>query len=632
MWNATSLLPLPLISPGEFFLLSTTESLPVLTIVLKQFLQYGLLLLLTVSLVAGSDAGNMSKHFSWQFRLAAALRTPILVFVVVPISFLLNTYRHYRTLYRAYVHGQQSAVTLRADHERRVQTVVQQLQQWNRDGRKRKLRTARPNWAQMSLTLGSNKGDAHCIKTGHLNHILEVNEEDMTVTCEPAVNMGDITATLLPKQLALLCQVEMESLTIGGLSMGLGMETNSHVVGWFQETVVAFEIVTAEKTPRILKVTRENNPDLFYALPHSLGTLGFLVSVTVKMTKTKPFVKMHYIFTKSAQELQDTMTKLSEGRDPHTGKPVAVPQFLEATCFTKDTAVVQCGLMVEAPTKSSSKIPINPINRWYKPFYYKHLQALLERSCQTHGNQTTTYEEILPLQHYYHRFTRSIFWEIEYMIPFSSHFLYRFFWGWMGAPEVSLLKLFQGPVIRKQSVYAHVIQESCMPVRRLKEGLDKFEEWWDIYPLLVFPIRTYDRGLHSGFLNPRGNNLCPKGSTEGEQRQDTTTRTSTTTENWGIWVDLAAYGIPRTVREGGTFHPHKVIRQFEAWTRQVGGWNCYYTDLFCTREEYKEMFDHTLWANCRARLDADSAFPEPYDKIKSEPGIVDELEHSQEGK
>jgi delta24-sterol reductase len=66
----------------------------------------------------------------------------------------------------------------------------------------------------------------------------------------------------------------MESLTMGGLAMGLGMETSSHNHGWFQESVVAFEIVTAEQPPRVRTVTKENDPDLFYALPHSVGTLS----------------------------------------------------------------------------------------------------------------------------------------------------------------------------------------------------------------------------------------------------------------------------------------------------------------------------------------------------------------------
>lgn len=113
---------------------------------------------------------------------------------------------------------------------------------------------------------------------------------------------------------------------------------------------------------------------------------------------------------------------------------------------------------------------MNRINLWYKPFYFRHLESLL---LAGHA----TYDEIVPLKHYYHRFTRSIFWEIEDMIPFASHPLYRFCWGWMGAPEVAFVKLFQGPVIRKSSVYAHIVQESCLPVRRVAEALDKFEQW-----------------------------------------------------------------------------------------------------------------------------------------------------------
>jgi len=331
-----------------------------------------------------------------------------------------------------------------------------------------------------------------------------------------------------------------------------------------------------------------------------VGTLGLLVSVTVKLTRVKPYVRVHYIMTKSASELQETMTKLSEADGDEEASGGLPTQFLEATVYSKETAVVQCGKMVDVPTTAEDKRLINGINWWWKPFYFRHLQTLLEQGHET-------YVEIIPLKHYYHRFTRSIFWEIEDMIPFANHPIYRFFWGWMGAPEVSLLKLFQGPVIRKNSVNAHVVQESCMPVRRLEEGLSKFEDWWDIYPLLLFPLRTYDRGIHSGFLNPHGKNLCPK---KGGQ-------------NWGIWVDLAAYGTPKVVRDGGDFDPKTAVRKFEHWTRDVGGWAPYYTDIFCTRNEYKQMFDHSLWERQRERFGASDAFPEPYDKVRSEPGIVD---------
>lgn len=115
-----------------------------------------------------------------------------------------------------------------------------------------------------------------------------------------------------------------------------------------------------------------------------------------------------------------------------------------------------------------------------------------------------------------------------------------------------------------------------MPVRRIVEGLDNFERWWDIYPLLLFPLRTYDRGEHSGFLNPRGRNLAPGYDPKAARPESRTP--------WGIWVDLAAYGVPRQVREGGTFDAKKTVREFEHWTRSVGGFQAYYTGkLGCCR-------------------------------------------------
>jgi hypothetical protein len=35
------------------------------------------------------------------------------------------------------------------------------------------------------------------------------------------------------------------------------------------------------------------------------------------------------------------------------------------------------------------------------------------------------------------------------------------------------------------------------------------------------------------------------------------------------------------------------------------------------------MFDHSLWEKARKVLCANDAFPEPWDKVRSEPGIVD---------
>ena len=57
--------------------------------------------------------------------------------------------------------------------------------------------------------------------------------------------MGELTHALMPHGLALQTHVEMESITIGGVACGFGIETNSHKVGLFQESVLAYEMVDA---------------------------------------------------------------------------------------------------------------------------------------------------------------------------------------------------------------------------------------------------------------------------------------------------------------------------------------------------------------------------------------------------
>lgn len=524
----------------------------------------------------GSGPG-LSKDFPLKFRILASIRTPLLMFIVVPLSCVWNVYRALREFWRQCL--------IKNDpegHKERCDVVVRQILEWNKQGRPKRLRTARPNWASMSTKVASNKDSCALISTSHLNHILKIDEENLTITCEPNVKMGQITQALIPRRLALKCQIEMESLTIGGISSGWGLETNSYAHGFFQETVREYEICLSSGD--VLTVNKDNNPDLFYALPWSHGSIGFLLSVTVQLIRIKPYVKITYVPTFSPSELQSKLEYYTVEKPTHT--------FVEATMYTKEKAVIQLGDFVEKPDTSER---LNGINHFWKPFYFRHVETFLERGEDW---------EVVPIKHFYHRFTRSIFWELELMIPFSNHPIYRCLWGWMGAPEVSLLKLFRGPMVRRASTRSHVVQESIMPLKKLAEGIENFDSWFGVYPLLVFPIRIYGRGKHSGFLTPRESDLFPG-------------------ENFGMWVDLGAYGVPRAVKQGESWNPKVEIRNMERWTRENGGFQATYTDLYCTRGEFRTMFNHDLYDEQRQKYDAVDAFPEVYDKIRPEKGVVD---------
>src|SRR5690554_870363 len=119
----------------------------------------------------------------------------MLVLIVVPLSFARWCWKAIRESVRAYVRGFESS---KAGHGERVSVVLDAVRAWNRAGRPRPMRTARPNWAGMSIRVASNKNENHLVHVEHLNHILELDTEAMTVTVEPRVTMGQIYYVLLP--------------------------------------------------------------------------------------------------------------------------------------------------------------------------------------------------------------------------------------------------------------------------------------------------------------------------------------------------------------------------------------------------------------------------------------------------
>src|SRR6185369_7809439 len=183
------------------------------------------------------------------------------------------------------------------------------------------------------------------------------------VRVEPLVTMGQISRRLLPMGWAPAVMIEMDDLTFGGVCMGLGMATSSHRFGLIQETVEAYEVVLADGS--LVRATRTEHADLFWALPWSHGTLGFLVAVELRLVRTKPYVELRYLPCGSRAEYCRALEALASGDD--------APDFVEATIFSKDQAVLMAGRFAELP----AGVRANAINRWYKPWFYKHVESFL---------------------------------------------------------------------------------------------------------------------------------------------------------------------------------------------------------------------------------------------------------------
>lgn len=444
-------------------------------------------------------------------------------------------------------------------HDSRVRHVQEQVKQWRMDGCRTPMCTARPGWSNISFRRGLYKKKLRNIDV-NLIDIINVDTDRALVRCEPMVTMGQVTACLNPIGWTLPVLPELDDLTVGGLIMGVGIETSSHKFGLFQHTCVSFELVLADGS--VVNCSKDENPDLYYSVPWSYGTLGFLVSAELRIIPAKKYVRIEYKPAHSKAEmikLFEEETKREQGNE-----------FVEGLVYSMETAVIMTANMTDdvEPNK------INAIGNFWKPWFYKHVEGFLKTGGKV---------EYIPLRHYYHRHTRSIFWELADIIPFGNNPLFRLLCGWMVPPKISLLKLTQGETIKQLYEKHQVIQDMLVPLKTLGEALNVFDQELKLYPLWLCPFKLYAR---PGMVHPHG-------------------------DSDEMYVDIGAYGSPKQPH----FSTVPSTRKLEAFVLEKKGFQMLYADSYLSRDDFRKMFDHSLYDRLRKFLDCEKAFPEVYEKV-----------------
>ena len=538
---------------------------------------------------ASGDSGRVKAipASPWWFDFLAALRTPLILCIVLPMSFVYDFIQRIRNTIFFYS-GQRPAL-----HKQRVEDIQRAVRAWDQAGRKKRLCTARSAAAGMNTRMPDFKAACNKIDVSGLRDVLEIDEKAMTVTAEPLVDMGYVSRFLVPRQLALQCLPEMDDLTVGGLVNGYGVSTASHRYGTMQDAIVAVEIVLPDGAVVVARADNEHR-DLFLSIPWAHGTLGIVVSVTLRLVRVKPYLKMRYIPCFTFEELDNKINALLKGPAEE------FPDYLEATLYSPTTAVIQAGYL----TERIPNLPVNHISRWYKPWFYKHVEQALFRE--------QVIEELLPLRDYYHRHTKSIYWELEDMIPFANHPVYRWFLGWLGAPKVSLVKATQGVAVRRATLYKHVCQEFMVPLRLLDQLHSLYTSEFHTYPLLLYIIRIYDLSIDDGSKSSLGQGFIRKPE-EGDKEKG---------QPFAYFAELGAYGVPAAVRRQTVWDAHRAIRRCEAFARDVKGYQCLCFDTLQSEQDFETMFDHRLWRSVRQRYGLESAFPTVFAKVKPESGVL----------
>jgi len=450
--------------------------------------------------------------------------------------------------------------TAPARHELRVREVIRQIAAWKRDGAREKLCTARSGWQTMSEMVPKYKLSRRNIRIG-MYDVLDIDEKRRVVRVEPLASMGQVSRTLIARGWILPVVI-----------MGFGVETSSHKYGLFQYICVSFDIVTADGQLRHVSATE--NAELFHLIPWIHGTLGFLVAAELKIIPARKYVKLTYYPAHTLEDVCGGFNRACRNTIDH--------DYFEALTYSRDAGVIMVGQLTDI---SGPDGKINRIGLWFKPWFYKHVESILNR-----GQIVVEY---IPLRHYLHRHTRSYFWTMEEIIPFGNNPLFRALLGWALPPRIELLKYTETETTRALREKHHVVQDMLMPMVTLKKSLEYFDDHFDLYPLWLSPMAVFDNRSHLGLIHP---------FPTGDGRKDP------------LYVDIGAYGTPKKPGFDGL----PALRDLEQFVIDHHGYQALYAKTLLSEVDFRRMFDHSAYDRLRETLPyCKQAFGEIYDKVSS---------------
>ena len=135
-------------------------------------------------------------------------------------------------------------------------------------------------------------GDRVRLDATTLDHVIAIDRVARTAEVEGMTTYADLVDATLPLGLAPAVVPELKSITVGGATTGLGIESSSFRYGLVHETVDEFDVLVSDG--RVLRCSPTQHADLFCGFPNSYGSLGYATRLTVRLIPIDPFVHLSH--------------------------------------------------------------------------------------------------------------------------------------------------------------------------------------------------------------------------------------------------------------------------------------------------------------------------------------------------
>lgn len=444
---------------------------------------------------------------------------------------------------------------------------------------------------------GSN---THTIKLGPADRVLYIDTDICQVTVEPGATMEQLVDVLLPHKLVPFVVPEFRALTVGGVLAGAGIESSSWNQGQFGDSLVAADYVLADGSA--IHCTPQTHPDLFYGALGACGTLGLLVSATLKVRRvSSEFVSVRYYelpVDKSIAGLNAHMQRMTQ--------EVEQKSMIDAIVYRDHTVIVVAEYDCDGPSTQS-------FSRGRDPWFYQHVS-------QRHRSK-----DVLHIKDYLFRYDAGAFWMSQYAIsplmdfetliqqilppvtdPYTKRILslipfggYNWLSRWLLSPLLKTAamytRLHQSPIV--DIAESLLIQDVYIPVHQS----DEFLSWLRIH-----------LGAEKIWLCPMQKSTTPQ--IFSPHHVTDTKSGDNDFINFGVWMHKTSW-------RPSTDHAKTATIHLERKVASLGGRKMLYSLSHYSKDEWRDIYDEEAYARLKTTWDPDYAFGDIYEKV-GQPAIL----------
>lgn len=457
---------------------------------------------------------------------------------------------------------QRNEIVPTASHEEKRAEAVRQFEALRSQGKKISIK-------KNTRHIFKDRSQEQNLDLRNFNQVLSIDAEKGIATVEGMATFYDLVAAALPFNLMPQAVPELRSITVGGAIAGLGGQSSSFKFGLIHEMVTRFDLLTG--TGEVVSCSPESNPDLYYMLPNSYGSLGYVLKCDIKLNRISPFVRLQYVrYSEAGRFFEEMAGRVESGE----------ADFIEGVSFSPSEYILLIGnFSEELPQPGKRIVPL------HEPFF----------STVRDPATSTRY---LTIFDYIWRWDPDAFWATNQKNLVGSILLNPLFRRTLGRYLLRSDRLVKiGQIrnrLRKKGVAKYIflepkpkealIQDAAIPFNVAQA----FDAWLaselHIYPLWYCPVRT---------TKPIGTYPLYKPETEF----------------------VLDFGFYTSVELKGGMDPYFYNRKIENKLLESGGLKCLYSDTFFSEDQFWSIYDKRSYDRVKARYDPDGVYLDLYQKV-----------------